>query len=720
MATPTMPARGAHTAPKFNPDNPHEMRCYFDDVEFLLKQAAITDNKEMKEYSTKYLPVPDQELLEGLAEFADAAKTLADFRAEALKLYAGNDPDNLHTVREYDSLLGNIARVGIHSERGLSDFFRTFQRVSGFLIKKQRLSERERCQGFLRAVQPADLQKSVLNRLQITKPHVHADDAYDLNDIYDAIKFALGSASSYTFTGTAGSASTFSPASEVTVKPDPNIAALLSAMTDMVKVMSMASQSNGGSAPTSKPAPSSSPKAPVQRPEGCLWEGDLSHYMGSCPNIEDGIKAGICIRNSEGRLVLPNGMYVPRSTPGKNFKERFENWHQANPGNKAPVVSTKMFETTGAKTKHASYLLTDDERERTLHTELMAIQTRRAAREALKADPKIAPAKPAEANETPSNAPEPPAGDFPTHPFSSARDAAYAPPRERNLGASSKPAQRPPVSQNSDAQAVFGAAMDTMITIPQRQLYSIAPSVRNLALDAFTPRRTSSKEAEQLLHEQYDPMEGLQGLVEETDAKSERCAAYLADSLPSSFSANVHSPPPNETTPPLDIFFHDSIPSADAELVVSLDSAAIRSVVAVVDNRQAIEAILDPGSQINAMSEAVCHGLGIPYDPTVVLQMQSANGAVNPSLGLARSVPFRIGNITLYLQVHVVRNPAYDILLGRPLDILTESVVHNYTNGDQTITLHDPNTGAVSTVPTIPRGSARPSDADFRSIRRSF
>ena len=88
-----------------------------------------------------------------------------------------------------------------------------------------------------------------------------------------------------------------------------------------------------------------------------------------------------------------------------------------------------------------------------------------------------------------------------------------------------------------------------------------------------------------------------------------------------------------------------------------------------------VESILDPGSQIIAMSEAVCLDLGLIYDPTIRLNMESGNGQINPSLGLARNVPCKIGDMTLVLQIHVVRSPAYDILLGRPFDVLTESTV---------------------------------------------
>jgi hypothetical protein len=126
-----------------------------------------------------------------------------------------------------------------------------------------------------------------------------------------------------------------------------------------------------------------------------------------------------------------------------------------------------------------------------------------------------------------------------------------------------------------------------------------------------------------------------------------------------------------------------------------------------IQETESVECILDPGSQIVAMSEAVCHDLGVAYDPGITIQMQSANGEVNPSLGLARNVPCKLSDVMLYLQIHVIRNPAYDILLGRPFDVLTQSVIRNYANEDQTLTIQDPNSGRSVTIPTIRRGPPR-------------
>ena len=139
------------------------------------------------------------------------------------------------------------------------------------------------------------------------------------------------------------------------------------------------------------------------------------------------------------------------------------------------------------------------------------------------------------------------------------------------------------------------------------------------------------------------------------------------------------------------------------QLVVAMESSAVRSVYALVDTAQKKECILDPGCQIVAMSEGSCFELGLAFDLTIKLNMQSANGNINQSLGLSCNVPFQIGPITFYLQVHIIRSPAYDVLLGRPFDILTESVVRNFANKDQTITIRDPNSGRCVTVPTLPR-----------------
>lgn len=140
------------------------------------------------------------------------------------------------------------------------------------------------------------------------------------------------------------------------------------------------------------------------------------------------------------------------------------------------------------------------------------------------------------------------------------------------------------------------------------------------------------------------------------------------------------------------------------QLYVAKDSQSLRAVYPLVNGIKHEESVTDGGSQIVSMSEATAGELGVSWDPDVRIHMQSANNQIEMTLGLARNIPFLFGDITVYLQVHIIRKPAYKVLLGRPFDTLTESLVKNTSDGGQTITILDPNTGKRCTIPTYARG----------------
>ena len=126
-------------------------------------------------------------------------------------------------------------------------------------------------------------------------------------------------------------------------------------------------------------------------------------------------------------------------------------------------------------------------------------------------------------------------------------------------------------------------------------------------------------------------------------------------------------------------------------LTVAKEAQSIWSIMLLVDNREEIECIADSSSQIISMSAEVANYLGISYDPSIILNMQSSNGTMDKSLGLACNVPYTLGNIMFYLQIHVLCSPTYDILLGCPFDVLTKSVVN--TLNDLRLGDHDNGNG---------------------------
>ena len=153
-----------------------------------------------------------------------------------------------------------------------------------------------------------------------------------------------------------------------------------------------------------------------------------------------------------------------------------------------------------------------------------------------------------------------------------------------------------------------------------------------------------------------------------------RCKAAQLATMPAMYQATVHTFT-QETSGPT---FSNTEPPPGAIILDDPYKVYLHS---------APEWILDPGSQIISMSKEACHVLGLIHNPRLRLHMWSTNGKVVETLGLARNVPMLLGEITFYVQFHVIRNPAYDIHLGRPFDVLLESIVCNYKNKDQTITM---------------------------------
>jgi len=60
----------------------------------------------------------------------------------------------------------------------------------------------------------------------------------------------------------------------------------------------------------------------------------------------------------------------------------------------------------------------------------------------------------------------------------------------------------------------------------------------------------------------------------------------------------------------------------------------------LLTNARQEEALLDSGSQIVSMSKDAAISLKMSWDPDISINMQSAQGHVEPTLGLATDVPF--------------------------------------------------------------------------------
>jgi hypothetical protein len=165
-----------------------------------------------------------------------------------------------------------------------------------------------------------------------------------------------------------------------------------------------------------------------------------------------------------------------------------------------------------------------------------------------------------------------------------------------------------------------------LVTLTSKELLSLSPKVRTKWHEQVTPKRV--QQAPQASAKMFDD-----GLIV----------------IPDPYETYISSLEPGQITQPF---------------VITKESHGIRLIYMNVNGERNIKSVIDPGSSIIAMLEDVCHKLGLAYDPKICLPMQSANGGIDETLGLARNIPCDLGSIILYMQIHIVRNPTYNILLG--------------------------------------------------------
>jgi hypothetical protein len=266
---------------------------------------------------------------------------------------------------------------------------------------------------------------------------------------------------------------------------------------------------------------------------------------------------------------------------------------------------------------------------------------------------------------------------LPIHPFTNIVEASYAPPSMRNVGAlpektkSTNKGEKDiayktitPSQNEKLAEEVYRRTMQIpFVTLMMEELFMLSPNYHQWVREAITPRRVVPGEDKVKVVAKY--MLGDPQLLFSINTSKQQAATSDKENGQQNKAFVQLGGRHVIVKDPFEQFLN-SIGTDDHPdcITVVKESHALRSCSILIDHKENVECVVDPGSQIIAMSEAVSHNLGISYDPSIQLNMESANGGIDRSLGLARNIPCCFSDITLYLQIHVIWEPAYDILIG--------------------------------------------------------
>ena len=491
----------------------------------------------MKSYVTSYVDADTADTWEALAEFKDATKTYDDLKDRLLELY--NQITLKYILTDLDRLVGERQRIGVKSLQELSEFHLKFNAISTYLIASDLLSKREQTQAYLR-VFDASILSSLQVRLQIQHPQHHPSLPYGIDNIFEAAKWVLQGVTPPSML----SAVTSPPLTNSTSTP-----AHTQPSNDYIKKEQLSAMFNEFSKVIADALKASTANKPsgggggMPKNSACNGCGDLDHFISNCKKILEYITSGKCKRNAEGKVVLPNGYYIPRDIPGKWLVERIDEWHKRNPGQ--IVTGTMLHEITSTaipsqtlilasrdEPPAAKFAFSAQDRIAALKAEIFSlkakkkndnkaegIRTRRQRAAETSAKPHTEePTSKVTAEATRSG---------PVHPYRQANDATYAPPSTRNVRAppkapsttskKSEPAYKtlPPIHDPEIAKSVYDRVLGTPLTVTTHELLSLSPEVRTKLREAATNQRMPKA------HEEKAEVKAFEAADEEEDPYEE-------------------------------------------------------------------------------------------------------------------------------------------------------------------------------------------------------
>src|SRR5882762_11602788 len=197
-----MPLRGDRSAPHFDPSQPCELCRYFADLAVHFARSEIDDDQEKKRYACRYVDIDTEELWESRLELLDHAKSFSDFVQAIYRLYPRTEGQRQWLVVDMERLVEERSRIDIRTLGDLGDYYRRFIAITTFLRGRNRLSERDQSQAFMRGL-TRELCNHISQRLQLKFPDHLVDDPYRLDDVYEAAQFILhGTATSVSISAT--------------------------------------------------------------------------------------------------------------------------------------------------------------------------------------------------------------------------------------------------------------------------------------------------------------------------------------------------------------------------------------------------------------------------------------------------------------------------------------------------------------------------------------
>ncbi|KAF6750049.1 hypothetical protein DFP72DRAFT_1140045 [Ephemerocybe angulata] len=649
----------------------------------------------------------------------------AKFKAQIAKFYAGADHERRYTVADLERLCETFGARTSVSRDDFSDFYRKFYTIATYLETNGRLSSREESRLLLNVFH-LDLRNQIRSQLRAVKPSHHPDDPFPVSDIVDAINIVLAISSVDVYAVPARA--TYQPLPPPSVlppvveprlppprptydasnllAPDPvdKLANRLETALSTMLTATVESFANMAGGQRGPPGPRFQNQG-YQPIQGCVWCASDNHWSRTCPKRAEYEAKGMIIRSPADptRFCLPDGSMIgPRY--GRTIGAMVEDWHRNRP---SPLSrTTPMTPATGSnaiptssqvqsnilrvvEVNHVQQNQTVEETKSSTQPEfelpMATVDPATHAALTMKIEAARHASQPAtrsmsknEGEKTSNPAPKTQQSLTPQAPKLNQAPVAEAvtqSPQSRYIhpNAVAPPQFRfvTPIEDPARTASLAERSLDSPVSLSVRELLGVAPDLRKAVRELVTTKKVPL--------ETVAPPKSYVATVEHD-------VDDVADSLVSVLLQNLKQ--------------------QEAKATVANHTETLRTLELDLDGKVKVHAILDEGSQIIGLRRDIWERLGLPLRSDHTMVMESANGSTSRTMGVIPDLRVRIGTCEFRLQVQVVEEAGYEMLLGRPFHVLAQAQMQHHRDGSGTITLTDPQTRAVITVPTKARGEA--------------
>ncbi|KAJ7157403.1 hypothetical protein C8R46DRAFT_909706 [Mycena filopes] len=334
-----LPARSAKNTPEFD-GRALSLNRYWEDIEELADSLERNTNEEKIKIAQRYLEREEELLWKGCFNATDDPPTWEEYKIKIAALYPGSNGERLFSTSDLDSFISEHVHKKIRTKDDLSAYHRKFRTMTTHLIAEGRMSTMEAQKEFPKGLDET-FRNRIYRRLEITEPDHLSGIPYAMESVVRAGHHVLDGPSSIVDDSFVRRKWWTWPArSQRCMKA---IKWICNPLRRQLTTESLQGRIRHPTPCTRSPnnyGPRQAWATPLGgsmfQPGKCRFCSGQGHFVRECTVAAEFIRTGKCFRNNANKIVLPNGQFIPRDVPGRNFAEKIERWLAENPPRGVP------------------------------------------------------------------------------------------------------------------------------------------------------------------------------------------------------------------------------------------------------------------------------------------------------------------------------------------------------------------------------------------------